>query len=217
MTPAEKQQAADQLAEMREAYRPVVTAGVLGEWREAVNVVKSAQAKLDAAKQKAAARWDSGKLNQELQLAQARLKIAAKSDAGRFNMAGIDAILSEAETSKDIYKQRAAYEALQELVSLIPEGTQDQHGQDMIYRANRLAIAAAHKLHELNLTPEVLEAAKEHNAAADLLTNTKRQIIEHMEVLGDMPNDYLYNEPVRKAIEAVQQDNQGNFIFPEPE
>jgi len=213
MSPYEKQRAIDQLAEMRAQYRGAITAGTVAKWSEAVEIAQRAQVNLDNTKRKAAARWDPEKLNQELQLARSRVEIATRSDAGRFNMAAIGKIIDEAETSKDPLKMRAAYEAIQDIAGLVPRDAQDTHGNDLIYAANRLAKYGAQKLQELNLTPEVMEAAEVHKQAVDYLTNTRREVVEHMEVLGDARDNYLTNDAVKKALERVDQDNQGNFII----
>lgn len=213
MTDYEKQKSVTVIKTAREQYRNAITQGAVDMFYDAAKNVIGKQAEVDREKSKAVNRYDPGRLAQEMQLAEMRINQAATSDAGRFNMAAVEGIIREAEISGDLHKKRATYEALQNLVGKIPAGELDTHGNDLKFKANHLAKDAGRKLQELNLTDGLIKADAEMQQAVQELNGAKREVFRHMETIGDVMGDVLFNRPVEKVLNAVQQDQTGRFVI----
>lgn len=112
---------------------------------------------------------------------------------------------------------RAAAEAMQSVVSKIPSGTQDAHGTDGRMIANRLAKKAGRDLEALRNSPELAQTHEFAAAKVTELNQAKNLVFDTADSLGDLaPNGItLHNTMFITALESVQQDSAGNFIFKE--
>lgn len=213
MTELERQNHAESIAETRERYRPAIMAGVMGTWKAAKQNLKMALDQVQNEKKKILNSFDAGKLANEMQLAAMRIQNAAKADAGQFDIGAIEAIRNEAKVSGDPYKIRAVNESLSTLVSMVPEGSLDQHGNDLKFKANRMAKEAKRDLDAL-MTSEGLEKA--HKMAADsvgLLNSARHHLVYVAETFGEVMGDVIHNTDIENALKSVKQTNDGQFFI----
>lgn len=212
MTTAERMMASDQMAETRAKYRDPITRDAIGKWNQAKSNLRKALQEVEREKARNLNNWDAGKLANEMQVAKMRVDSATKSDGGRFNLSAIQSIISEANQSGDKYKQRAVLEAVQDLVSKVPAGNQDPHGNDARMVANRIAKEAGKQLEALNSSAWLEQAHNTASQRVQELNAAKSNLVETASVMGELSGDIIHNSIIIKALESVQQNN-GKFIF----
>jgi hypothetical protein len=217
MTPYERQSIGQSIAEKREQLRPTIEAGALAVWEGAKANLKAALANVEAQRRKATNSWDDGKLAPIMQVYSMRIDQATKADAGRPDLAALQAIYAEAKDSGDRYKIRAAAEALQGVVSKIPAGSApDPHGTDARMIANGIAKRAGRDLEALKTSPELTKADELAAAKTQELNAAKSLLYEAAEPIdGVFPNGTMRNSRFIKALESVTQDDEGSFVFKE--
>jgi len=218
MTDYEKLSIQESISEMREQYRPTIEAGALGNWWSVVRDLKAALATVEDEKRKNTNSWDAAQLAAEMQVAVMRVNQAAKSDAGRFDLAAMQAIYQEAQEAQDRYKLRAVCEAMRSLVSQVPAVSDpDPYGTDPRLVANRMANQAKRDLESLKNSEGLVKAHAAAEVKVNELAQAKGVLLDAAEALGDMDmhNYNLHNTTFENAIASVKQDENNNFIFSE--
>jgi hypothetical protein len=188
-----------------------VGAQLIGEFKAHIAHYKSAQAKVQEERAKEANRFDTARLNQELQLIQTRVKLAMEGetnllDAGNVPIsARLQAVYDEAMQSGDIHRQRAAVEVLK---------ATSAHGQERI-AVNALAKSAERAERDLRQTEATRTAAQDLQGAADALEAKRAHLDKTSQLLGMGPVDDPFSmSPFAKAARLVghekgTQDNDG--------
>lgn len=217
MTELEKQNHAESIAETRERYRPAIMAGALGTWNSAKSNLKQALNQVQNEKKKILNSFDASKLANEMQVATMRIQNATKSDAGGFDMPAIEAIRNEAKLSGDPHKIKAVNEALTSLVSMVPEGAQDKHGNDLKFQANRMAFQAKRDLEAMHTSEGLVKADKVAADAVGQLNSAKYKLLDVAETFGEITGDVVHNTDIENAIKSVKQSKDGAFIIDETE
>lgn len=220
MTGYERTKALDVIAGKRDEYRDVISAAAVQRHKTAAKNLKAALEAAQVERRKIANSWDYAKLANEMQVAKMRIDAAAKSDIGRFDIAAVVSIKKEAELSGDKHRIRAVYEALQDLVSKVPEGSgQNPYGGDVRMTANRIARQSWRELQEMN-TSEGLQAAEAAiPQRVEELERSKGNLFNVAELLGDcLPGaSIIHNSMIDDALRIVEQNNNGDFIFNDKE
>jgi hypothetical protein len=218
MTVYEKLIVSEYIGGLKEKYKPTIEAGALELWNGARSSLQAAIKNVEREKRKVTNSWDASKLAAEMQVMQMRVDQAVKADAGRPDLPALQRISLESQESGDRYKVRARAEIFQSIVSKIPPGNQDKHGNDARVVANRMAECASRDLATLRTSPELTQAEELKAAKIDELTQARRELFRTAEVLGEVnPNDTMRNSAFIDALATVQQDSDGNFIFTEKE
>jgi hypothetical protein len=214
MTQFERESVANYLGDLKDQCRPAIEAGALAAWNTAKANLKAAFEKKATARRKLINSWDAGKLAAEMQVYSMRVERAAKAA----DLEALRGIYSEAFESGDRFKVRAAAEALQGAVNLIPVNAQDSHGVDMRRGANRLVNQANRDLEALQTSPELTQADELAAVRVNELNQAKGAVFEAAETLGDTaPNGTLKNSRFIDALSSVKQNDDGNFIFQDKE
>jgi hypothetical protein len=171
------------IAEKITQYRPLIEAGVIGEFNQAISAFKQARSRVDQEKAKEIIRWDVGKLRDEIQLANLRIDTAF---ADENPVASISLIYQEAKNSGDIHKMRAAAEAVRGAVLRFPNAP-----LEIRTAANGAAKQADRELAELRNTPGLEQAHKDAGAAFDALMAKQREMLQVEEAIGGSHAIYM--------------------------
>lgn len=128
MSPYEKNVISREIKRRQDELIPVVGARVIGEFHAAIKGYKKAEELQQAERAKEINRFDSGKLNAEMQLIQARVNNAMSQITNNLRgdsvAARLQNIYAEAVQSGDIHKQRAAVEVMKSVSVGGPERLQ---------------------------------------------------------------------------------------------
>ena len=218
MTVYERAKAREVIAQKQADYRDAVSAIAVERHKAAVNDLKAALEAVQSERRKIAKTWDYGKLADELQVARMRIDTAAKADIGQFDTGAVNRIIEDAELSGDKHRIRAVHEALLDLVSKVPAGSQDPHGNDARMTAHRISRQALKRLDELNNSEGLQKAHEAVPQAVEALNRSKGAIFTAAEILGDcLPGAAIvHNSALDNALHMVDQDQSGDFIFSDP-
>lgn len=215
MTQYEQMSIQESIYAQREQYRPSIEAGILGGLKPAQKNLEAALKNVEAEQRKITNSWEAPRLAAEMQVASMRIDQAAKADAGRFDLAAVQAIYREAQDSGDRYKQRAAAEAMQSLVSKVPAGSStDPHGGDILLTVNRMAKQAGRDLEALKTSEGLVKAQTVADARVNEYKLARRTSTEAAEILD---GDLEHSAAIRDELALVKQEPNGDFTFYEKE
>lgn len=209
MTGYEKQSINKAIKERIEANFQNIYQGATSMFLSDVEQYKAAKAKLDDARAKEITRWDSRKLNDEINYLLTRTKkILSNDNPMDPNYGRIDGIFSEVKASQDPYKIRAMAEALD---SIDPRGM-DQHSKAQFISMRNEAKQAAQ---QTRITQGIQDAEGEVLTAKDNLAKTKqvyRKIAETMD--GNDPGSvWGGGSAFSNTYKTVEFDNSGEPVF----
>jgi len=116
MTPYERSIIERDIKEQSERIFPLVSSAAIGEWKDAIRKYQQSGQSYNRELTKEISRWDSGKLNSELQMVQSLIALAIEGGGGGVFDGGspgvtakLESIYAEAIQSGDVHKQRATY------------------------------------------------------------------------------------------------------------
>lgn len=212
MTQYERQIIQRDIKEQSEKVFPVVSAGAIGEWKNAIAKYQEAGKAYNRALTDEITRWDPGKLNAELQQISTLVNLAIAGGEGNPLEGGnpgvtakLEALYSEAVQSGDIYKQRATYEVLK---TALPKVSGDDR-----FPVNRLAKLSERELSALRVTNGMVAAKEAQGKALDALLNIRAELIEVSQALGEGdPTNPLASGVFTKALRMVQEDRASGEI-----
>lgn len=188
---------------------PWIANSAIGEWKQSIEKYKTAGLEVDRQIIREIARWDAGKLNEQLKLVSNLVELAVQGgsgsvmDGGQSAGAKLEGIYSESMQSGDAYRQRAAAEVFKSAVLNKVSG-------DDRFEANRLAKQAERDLVQLRTTEQITEAKQAKEQAFDDLLNVRQELIDTSIALGqgDPTNIMAGGGVFEKAIRMVQKDRQ---------
>jgi hypothetical protein len=215
MSPYEHNLISREIKRRQDELIPIVGAKVIGEFKAAIKAYQDAEAGVDKARTAEINRFDSAKLNTELQLLQARVDLAYQKDVNPHRGADTPAskrlaeIFAEAVHSDDLHKQRAAVEVFKAI--RLPAGPQEER-----ILVNQLAKDAEAAEPGLRDTAELHQARQNRTEALDKL-GAKREHLDKVSRLLGMGgiDDALSPGPFAKAARMVQRVNGELRIYEE--
>ncbi|MDD5191282.1 MAG: hypothetical protein PHE50_09615 [Dehalococcoidales bacterium] len=215
MTAWERSQIERSIVKVRSEIEPAVLAGAVGEWNSAITEVEYRFKMVEAAKHEEVRRWDAAKLTSEMQMNEMLIKQIVGSPGGISNndpevMNRLQKVYQDAQSSGDMYKQRAAAEVFTNLLSMVGGSDQDRRMQ-----ANSLAKQAQRDAEKSRAFPKLEEAEAAAAAAVEGIKRARNTLIEvDCQLEGREPE---YGAPVRsfsidKELGRVKTDERGNII-----
>ncbi len=209
------------LAAKKEAASPIIQAGVLGEFSAALMKYQSAQTYMMTVRKAEVNRWEASTLNAEMASVKNRVELALKKPVDHMGgdpgpSKALQAIYSEAQSSGDRYKQRAAAEVFSSLAAdfaHVPD-------QDERMKVNALTRQAEADIVPLRVTDVMLAADANIQAAkAELLAQGPALAEVHGVIHGGQPiNSGLSYGPLAQAYKRVRVDpDTGDVRILEPD
>jgi hypothetical protein len=195
------------LNELKERTYSDVYYGVASPYKAAIKALREAEANTGKAKAREIDRFDSARLSQEQQYATKRLEQILADPGNPMKPSSlahrkVEAFYQEARQSKDIYKQRAIYEAL----SGLPAKYQGSHEESIHF----IAGSAGRELQALRATPEIAEAEKAQQAAFESVMARREELRQVGELYeGNLSGPFAHGA-FAKAYKQVQIDAGGN-------
>lgn len=206
MTVYEQQENGRLLKVARDQLHGVIENGAAGELDAAIAGFKAAQADVKKARQREINSYDAGKLAAELQVVNARVDVALKSQDP---VAGLTAIKNDAVNSGDRVKQRAAYEVLAGAIDRLPTTN-----SDIRLHVNRVSVGAARDLAALRDTEEYNRAVTQAESAFQDMIVAHRQLVGTAQLLGDLIGDGgPYKGVVGDAYKRLRDDGEGGLLI----
>jgi hypothetical protein len=213
MSPYERNVISREIKRRQDELIPVVGGMVIGEFHQAIGKYKASEQLMQAERTKEINRFDSAKLNTEIQLMQTRVQMATQKDKNvlRGDNPGISAqlqqVYSEAIQSGDLHKQRAAIEVIKS-VSL-PGGQERGFVNDLARQAERAEV-------EFRQTEGTRNAQQARMDALGELHAKHEQLDKVSQLLGMGAIDDPFNPgPFAKAAKMVEFTAEGPVIYDE--
>ncbi len=208
MTQYERSVIERDIKEQSERAFPAVTAGAIGEWKQAIKRYKEAGKAYNREVTNEITRWDADRLNAQLQQASTLVNLAVQGSGGNIleggnpgSAAKLEALYSEAVQSGDIYRQRATFEVLK---AALPKVSGDDR-----MPANRLAKLSERELSALRVTDGMVAAKEAQGQALDELLNIRNELIDVSVTLGEgNPTHPMASGAFAQALMMVQQDRE---------
>jgi hypothetical protein len=214
MTPFERTQHAQALKAARENLRATLEGWAVFEHTQALEALETSARKVDQERAAIINAWDSQRLAADLAIYSARISNAAQAG----NLAELQDVYTEAQSSGDKYKQRAAAVAIQSSAARLPGNAQDIHGNDGRMIVNRLQVQAARDLAQLKTSPQLETALTDLDAATQAMRRANSEIETTAEVLGDTVfNGSIHNMRLESALSRVRLHQDGSFEIMLPE
>jgi hypothetical protein len=205
MSPYERNVISREIKRRQDELIPVVGAKVIGEWKGTITKYQEAQKRMKAERSAEINRWDSAKLNAEMDLFQRRVDMVLKAGSDPLHgdapiSAKIQQVYNDALQSGDIHKQRAAVEVIKTVTGRI------QAGQEKI-AVNQLARDAEKVELELMQTEGTRKAQAELVQAENELITRRANLDKVSQVLGmGGIDDVFATSPFAKAASLVERD-----------
>lgn len=195
----------------------VIFAGISREYTTALEAFAKTKQDIDKAKMREIARWESGRLREEMDLLNMRVNMALKPRDAVFGGAKpaqeISALYQEALESGDPVKKRAAAEIMKGLTDRVSNLDQDTR-----LLVNRVSKQAEADLTQLRTTEDLQRSIQAHQEAWSQVAQiwdemrTVGQVIE-----GEDPAGIMAGGAYAKALRRVQIDRMTGTIQVYPE
>jgi hypothetical protein len=204
MTEYERGAIARDIKRLSEAVFPAVAGAVIAEFKSAIADYQKSLEAIDTARKAEIGRFDSGRLNAEMQLIRTRVELAFQKDVNPHRGADTPAskrlaeIYGEAAQSDDLHKRRAAIEIFKSLP--LPAGNQEER-----IAINALAKSAEAAESGLRDTPELQQARQHRTAALDALGAKQQRLVDVSREMGSGdPRDPFAASAFAKAYKLVE-------------
>jgi hypothetical protein len=210
MTPYERLTIDKAITEQRHRIEPGVINGAIAEWNNAIEKVERKYQNVQDKKAKETSRWDAAKLTSEMQAVEMMVKQTVNSNIkGPLDKDATDRlkhIYSELQSSKDMYKMRAAGEVYTGLVSMVgSEYDTRREAYHMSKQAQKDAQAA-------RAFPELDQAELEAKEATNELDQVRQTLVTVDNDLGYTKfNGEIGNFAIFQEINRVKVDRMGNI------
>lgn len=202
--------------EVKDKEYPGILAGARQLMSGAIGRYQSSQRIMAGARRAELARWDSGKLADEMRLSESLVSTALKLGNNPFTGENVtdrlEGILKDALESRDIHKSRGACEVLKAaLAGVAASGA----SQEVRLKANKLAREAEAALEDMRLTPEMIEASAALSQSTDELLEVREQVCQVSEFLdGIRADNPLSSSPFGYLVRQVGRERGGVVIYP---
>ncbi|MFZ2096386.1 MAG: hypothetical protein WAV05_07080 [Anaerolineales bacterium] len=195
-----------------ESLYPTIYAGIMSEYKPAVQALKKAQEKIAQAQVNEINRWDATRLNAELQATKTLVDLALAGGGGGFFDGGspgpsnrIEAIFQDAHKSDDVYKKRATFEVIK---ALAPKAKGDDK-----FQINHLAKLADQGLSSIRITDEMKQSEQQASEAFQAYLEKRKELVEVAKTLGQGdPENVFTSGDFNRAIRMVQVDRETGNI-----
>lgn len=179
MTERELRASTRGLKEFRESHSQEVLTGALKEFETVIAVYRSAGERVAAEKRREVARWNPDRLLAEMRLAdqlvQNALRLDGRGFGGASHVSELEELLQEALNSGDLHKARGVCETLRaSMAGFIASGAPLEERT----AANRLAKRAEDALKGMRITPDLIEAQQEREAAGQSLLSLREELLD---------------------------------------
>lgn len=227
MTVIERRIHGEEYNQLKGQYTQAISAGAVQEWHDTIRIFQAYQDARRKAETAEVKRFDAGKLSSEMALCGALVGLVnnapdmstfggGPSRADRLNL-----IYQDAVKSGDLNKQRACYEIFS---MMTPPASEGETGSEQA-RARGIVVGligqAKQSLAQLRVTPEMVKAAEEEDAAFKMLMDKRREL----EQINGLVDNYDPNSgtlmwsttPIAKALKEVSVNKAGEVVYNEPE
>jgi hypothetical protein len=210
MTPYERIVNERAVLQRLELHENDVISGVIGEWNGTVTQLKERLEAVQKAQQREVARWEPVRLGAEMNVYTTLINQAIGANVGSALegdvLERLRTIYSEAKTSGDQYKARAAAECVRDLANRAAD-------LDSKRLLNRVAAQAKRDLAQMKNTPELEAAHQAAGEAVEALNTAQKELYNTAEALGYVnPNGTLREERIIKALSRVEQTPDGGLV-----
>jgi len=201
MTPYEHDVIVRDLAAKSEAAYQAAYNGSVGEFRAAKNTYRQSLDALKKAEAAEIARFDSARLNVEMEAIQRRVDLALQSNSGQIfggqNVAArLQSIYEEAGKSGDLIKQRAGAEIMSAALSRVAPNDREE--------VAHIAGQAERDLKNMRMTLEIEKAQQGISQAANEMLVKRDELATVGETLGDNVRGPFSISGFAKAMREVQ-------------